>query len=78
MREYDERRKANLLTTLQGYFDSGFSLTHSAAALHVHPHTIAYRLRRIRELTGRDPTDPDDLLLLVLGLKLRRTPSTRG
>jgi DNA-binding PucR family transcriptional regulator len=36
----------------------------------VHPNTISYRLRRIKELTGRDPHVPDDLLLLQLGLKL--------
>ncbi|MEU1949999.1 helix-turn-helix domain-containing protein, partial [Streptomyces sp. NPDC020125] len=26
----------------------------AAAALHVHPNTLAYRLRRFSELTGRD------------------------
>jgi len=36
----------------------------------VHPNTVVYRLRRIKELSGRDPHDPDDLLLLYLGLKL--------
>jgi DNA-binding PucR family transcriptional regulator len=36
----------------------------------VHANTVVYRLRRVRELTGRDPHDPDDLLLLSLGLKL--------
>ena len=41
-----------------------------AAALHVHPNTVQYRLRRIKELTGRNPLDPEDLLLLHLGLKL--------
>jgi DNA-binding PucR family transcriptional regulator len=31
----------------------------------IHPNTVVYRLRRIRELTGRDPHDPDDLLLTL-------------
>ena len=31
---------------------------------------VVYRLRRVRELSGRDPQNPDDLLLLFLGLKL--------
>ena len=48
----------------------GFNLTRSAELLQVHPNTVVYRLRRIRELSGRDPHDPDDLLLLFLGLKL--------
>jgi DNA-binding PucR family transcriptional regulator len=45
-------------------------MTKSAAALFVDPNTIVYRLRRIREVCGRDPHDPNDLLLLTLALKL--------
>jgi DNA-binding PucR family transcriptional regulator len=29
-----------------------------------------YRLRRVKELSGRDPHDPEDLLILFLALKL--------
>ena len=32
--------------------------------LFVHPNTVRYRLRRIAEITGRDPWDPRDLLAL--------------
>lgn len=70
LQEYDELRQATLVTTLRTFYDSRFSLTRSAKALHVHPNTITYRLRRIHELTGFDPADPDDLLLLSMGLKL--------
>jgi hypothetical protein len=70
LQEYDELRQATLVTTLRTFYDSRFSLTRSAKALHVHPNTITYRLRRIHELTGLDPADPDDLLLLSMGLKL--------
>jgi DNA-binding PucR family transcriptional regulator len=35
----------------------------------VHPNTVEYRLRRIRELSGRDPRNPDDLLILSLAIK---------
>jgi DNA-binding PucR family transcriptional regulator len=78
LRDYDTRRNAALLPTLHAYFDSGFNVTRSAQALCVHPNTVVYRLRRIRELTGRDPQDPDDLLLLSLSLKLIARPIPRG
>jgi DNA-binding PucR family transcriptional regulator len=68
--EYDEAKQAELVPTLRAYLASGFNLTRSAEVLHVHPNTVVYRLRRIRELSGRDPQRPDDLLLLFLGLKL--------
>jgi DNA-binding PucR family transcriptional regulator len=29
--------------------------TSAAAALHIHPRTLDYRLRRVREVTGIDP-----------------------
>ena len=67
---YDEGKQAKLVSTLRAYIDSGFNLTRSAEVLQVHPNTVVYRLRRIRELSGRDPHDANDLLLLFLGLKL--------
>jgi sugar diacid utilization regulator len=67
---YDAEHKAELVPTLRSYVESGFNLTRCAESRCVHPNTIVYRLRRIKELTGRDPHVPDDLLLLQLGLKL--------
>ena len=68
--EYDSARRAELVPTLRAYVESGFSLARSAELLCVHANTVVYRLRRIRDLSGRDPQDADDLLLLSLGLKL--------
>ncbi len=67
---YDAEHKAELVATLRAYVEAGFNLTRSAESRRVHPNTVVYRLRRIKELTGRDPHVPDDLLLLQLGLKL--------
>jgi len=67
---YDAEHMAELVPTLRSYVESGFNLTRCAESRCVHPNTIVYRLRRIRDLTGRDPHVPDDLLLFQLGLKL--------
>jgi sugar diacid utilization regulator len=74
---YDADKQAELVPTLRAYVDAGFNLTKSAELLCVHPNTVVYRLRRIRELSGRDPHAPDDLLLLYLGLKLINLKSLR-
>jgi sugar diacid utilization regulator len=66
---YDAERGTDLVQTLRTYVQAGFSPTRSAAQLIVHPNTVLYRLRRIRELTGRDPHEPDDLVLLAIALK---------
>jgi sugar diacid utilization regulator len=70
LREYDRRRNASLVDTLSAYLDCHFNLTRSAERLSVHPNTVTYRLDRIKTLTGRDPANTDDLILLALGLKL--------
>jgi hypothetical protein len=73
--EYDAERQSELVPTLRAYIDAGFNLTQSAEILSVHPNTVVYRLKRIKELSGRDPHEPDDLLLLFLGLKLTELSS---
>jgi hypothetical protein len=41
-----------LVVTALAHLDNGGRLAVTAAALHVHPNTVKYRLRRLRELTG--------------------------
>jgi hypothetical protein len=41
-----------LVSTAMAYLDHGQRLDHTAAALHVHPNTVRYRLRRLHELAG--------------------------
>src|SRR5579884_1208824 len=59
---YDAGRQAELVPTLRAFIRSGFNLAKSAECLSVHPNTVVYRLGRIREISGRDPHSPDDLL----------------
>jgi len=68
--DYDGKHDAQLVATLRAYMEAGFNITKSASALCVHPNTVVYRLKRIKDLTGRDPHVTSDLLLLCLGLKL--------
>jgi DNA-binding PucR family transcriptional regulator len=46
------------------------NLTRAAEALHVHPNTLRYRLRRIEERSGRDPHIFSDLVDLICLLDL--------
>jgi DNA-binding PucR family transcriptional regulator len=68
--DYDAVRQAELVSTLRAFIANGFCAARAGEALCVHPNTVAYRIRRIRELSGRDPQSPDDLLFFLLGLKL--------
>ena len=67
-----------LLATMEAYLATGGALEPTARNLFVHPNTVRYRLHRIADLTGRDPWDPRDLLVLqtavILGRLADQTP----
>jgi len=48
----DDDFHRELVSTAMAYLDHGQRLDHTAAALHVHPNTVRYRLRRLHELAG--------------------------
>jgi sugar diacid utilization regulator len=47
-----------LLETLSAYYATGCVATEAAARLYLSVRTVTYRLARVAELIGRDPTDP--------------------
>ena len=68
--EYDSRHHSGLLITLAQYFDSGCNIDRAAAELSVHRSTLKYRLKRIRELLGRDLNDGPTRLNLHLATRV--------
>jgi len=62
--------------TLASYLDGGGALESCARALFVHANTVRYRLRRVTEVTGFDPTDPRDSLVLRIALIVGRLHSS--
>ncbi|MFI1825712.1 CdaR family transcriptional regulator [Streptomyces sp. NPDC020412] len=59
-----------LRRTLRVYFASDCNAAESAERLRVHRNTLAYRLRRITELTGKDPRVFQDAVGLQVALHL--------
>jgi DNA-binding PucR family transcriptional regulator len=53
-----------LIETLDAYLDCGGAIEACARMLFVHPNTVRYRLKRITDFTGRDPTQPRDAYVL--------------
>ncbi|RDI52861.1 DNA-binding PucR family transcriptional regulator [Nocardia mexicana] len=74
-------RSPHLLETLDAHLRHGSDRKAAAAEIHVHPNTFSYRLRRIAELTGTDPGDPNGSRLLAAALTVHRlhpVPETIG
>ena len=69
---YDDQYRTDLIGTLEAYLAQNCNMNATAAAIYAHRHTVAYRLERVRELTGLDPTQSEDRERLGLGLKAYR------
>lgn len=52
--DYDAAGGTDLVMTVLRYLDCGGSYDVAAQALHIHRSTLRYRLRRIKEINGRD------------------------
>lgn len=70
-------RSAELLSTLEIFLECDLDRRRTAERLHVHPNTLDYRLKRIRELSNLDLRDPQCVALLVLALKVGPLPGRR-
>ena len=69
---YDDQYRGELIATLEAYFANDCNMNATAREIYAHRHTVAYRLERVRELTGLDPGSTEDRERLGLGLKALR------
>jgi sugar diacid utilization regulator len=69
---YDDQYHTDLRSTLEAYLANDCNMNATARAIYAHRHTVAYRLQRVRELTGLDPVISEDRERLSLGLKAYR------
>ena len=67
-----------LIETLGAWFAADFNRRRTAAALHIHPNTLDYRLARIGDLTGFSPATARGVQLLGAALTLRRLGTTHN
>ncbi|WP_338780643.1 sugar diacid recognition domain-containing protein [Metabacillus sp. FJAT-52054] len=74
--EYIERTisplltEGDLFTTLSVLFEKNHSLKKTAEALPVHINTLHYRMKKIEDLTGLNPSRLNDALILYLAVML--------
>ncbi len=78
LEEHDRTRAGELVHTLRAWLGTGCSTTATARALHLHPHTVSYRLRRVAALTGTDPRETDGVFELQVALMVRDVQRAAG
>jgi DNA-binding PucR family transcriptional regulator len=69
LREYDERRGAELMITLKAFLACDGSWSACASRMYVHVNTVRYRIGRIEALTGRDLSVLADRVDFFLALR---------
>ena len=65
-------REPEIADALEEYLASDCNMNATARAIFAHRHTVAYRLDRVKELTGLDPQISEDRERLGLGIKAYR------
>lgn len=68
--EHDERHSSDLVPTLRAWLDHFGDNISASTALHVHPNTFRYRLKRVGEVSGMNLDDRDERLSLMLQFRL--------
>ena len=76
--DHDAQYRGDLLPTLESYLGHDCNMNATARAIYAHRHTVAYRLERVKELTGLDPAATEDRERLGLGLKALRIVEARS
>lgn len=61
-----------LVSTFQQWVTCDGSIPATAGAMFCHPNTVRYRLRRLKQLTGRDIARPRDIAELHLAIEAER------
>lgn len=69
--DYDKDNNMNLLKTLEIYFKNNMNNKDTAMELFIHVETLRYRLNRIKDITGYDINNVEDMFALKMGLKLK-------
>ena len=65
---YDDEHKGELITTLQMYLKNNQSIKKTAGAMFVHYRTISYRLEKIKQISGINFDDANEVLAVSNGL----------
>jgi hypothetical protein len=68
-------KRGVLRETMLAFLDTGGSQVETAKRLGIHRNTLAYRLRQIETLIGRDPADPAMRLVMHLALVAATLPN---
>ena len=66
LQEYDPE----YFETVRVFLDSNQNYKQTSDILFVHPKTVRYRIEKIKELTNLDFDNPDEMLQVMIGIRI--------
>ncbi|WP_067729570.1 PucR family transcriptional regulator [Oceanobacillus damuensis] len=72
LRAYDKKHQTSLIRTLKMYLHCDCNVYQAAKKLIIHPNTMNYRIKRIREVSGIDLKDPNQKTTIYLDFIIER------
>jgi len=75
--DYDDAHGGDLLPTIRTWLEHDRQTDKAAQALHIHPNTLLYRVRRFEQITGRSLASTEALAETWLALRAAATLSGR-
>jgi purine catabolism regulator len=75
--DYDDAHSGDLLPSVRTWLEHDRQTDKAAGALHIHPNTLLYRVRRFEQITGRSLASTETLAETWLALRAAATPPSR-
>ena len=75
--DYDDAHGGDLLPTIRTWLEHDRQTDKAAQALHIHPNTLLYRVRRFEQITGRSLASTEGLAETWLALRAAATLPSR-
>ncbi len=75
--DYDDAHGGDLLPTIRTWLEHDRQTDKAAEALHIHPNTLLYRVRRFEQITGRSLASTETLAETWLALRAAATLPSR-
>ena len=73
--DYDQAHGGDLLATIRTWLEHDRQTDKAAQALHIHPNTLLYRVRRFEQITGRSLSSTEALAETGLAFRAAATLS---
>ena len=70
LKDFDQTHQTDFLATFKTYLQSQCSPTNTAAALHLHRNSLAYRIQKARQISGFASENPKDCQNFLLSIQI--------